>query len=108
MILAQAELKRNQIRSTNSYNWKGKKRVVQAGDKVLVLLPTDHNKFVMQRKSPFEIKVCKGGNNYQGKTNRKKRHFASIRQNNILRGIARDDCDAWATEFSRGLGRKPG
>ena len=39
------------------YNRKAKKRVFQEGDKVLVLLPTDHNKLLMQWKRPFEVKV---------------------------------------------------
>ena len=54
MKLAQAELERNQIR--NLYNRMAKKRVFQVGDKVLVLLPTDLNKLLMQWKEPFEVK----------------------------------------------------
>ena len=55
MKLAQAELERNQIRNKKLYNRKAKKRVFQVGDKVLVLLPTDHNKLLMQWKGPFEV-----------------------------------------------------
>ena len=46
-------------------------RVFQLGDKVLVLLPTDYNKLLMQRKGPFKVKRCKKGNNYQIEVNRK-------------------------------------
>ena len=45
------------------------------GDKVLVLLPTDHKKLLMQWKGPFEVKGCKGGNNYQIEINRKLKTF---------------------------------
>ena len=44
-------------------------------DKVLVLLSTGHNKLLMQSKSPFEIKSCKGGNNYQIEINGKMNNF---------------------------------
>ena len=59
MKLAQAELERNQIRNKNLYNRKAKKRVLQVGDNVLVLLPTDHNKLLMKWKGPFEVKDAK-------------------------------------------------
>ena len=75
MRLAQAELERNQIRNKKLYNRKAKKRVFQLGDKVLVLLPTDHNKLLMQWKGPFEVKGCKGGNNYKIEVNRKMKTF---------------------------------
>ena len=41
------------------------------GDKVLVLLPTDQNKLLMQWKGPFEIKGTKWENNYQVEVNKK-------------------------------------
>ena len=42
----------------------------------MVLLPTDHNKLLMQWKGPFEVKGCKGGNNYyQIEVNRKMKMF---------------------------------
>ena len=75
MKLAQAELERNQIRNKISYNRKAKKRVFQVGDKVLVLLPTDHNKQLVQWKGPFEVKGCKGKNNCQIEVNQKIKTF---------------------------------
>ena len=75
MKLAQTESERNRIRNKRLYNRKAKKRVFQVGDKVLVLLPSDHNKLLMQWKGPFEIKGCKGGNNYQTEINRKMKTF---------------------------------
>ena len=67
--LAQAELEKNQGRNKNLHNRKAKKRSFQVGDKILVLLPTDQNKLLMQ--GPFEIEETKWGNNYQGEVNKK-------------------------------------
>ena len=75
MKLTQAELARNQIRNMKLYNRKAKKRVFQVEDKVLVLLPIDYNKLLMQWKGPCEVKLCKGGNNYQIEINRKAKTF---------------------------------
>ena len=43
------------------------------GEKVLVLLPTDQNKLLMQWKGPFEVEIkgTKWGNNYQVEVNKK-------------------------------------
>ena len=73
--LAQTELKRNQICNKKLDNQKAKNKVFQVGDKVLMLLPTDHNKLLMQWKGTFEVKVCKGGNNYQIDICRKTKTF---------------------------------
>ena len=48
MKLAQAELEKNQGRNKNLCNRKAKKRSFHVGDKILVLLPTDQNKLLMQ------------------------------------------------------------
>ena len=71
MKLAQAKLEKNQGRNKNLYNRKAKKRSFQEGDKILVLLPIDQNKLLMQWKGPFEIKGTKWGNNYQVEVNKK-------------------------------------
>ena len=71
MKLAQAELEKNQGRNKKLCNRKAKKRSFQVGDKVLVLLPTDQSKLLMQWKGPFEIKGTKRGNNYQVEVNKK-------------------------------------
>ena len=75
MKLAQAELEKNQGRNKNLYNREAKKRSFQEGDKVLVLLPTEQNKLLMQWKGPFEIKGTKRGNNYQVEVNKKVRTY---------------------------------
>ena len=71
MKLAQAELEKNQGRNKNLCNRKAKKRSFQVGDKVLVLLPTDQNKLLMQWKGPFEIRGTKWVSNYQVKSTRR-------------------------------------
>ena len=65
LMLAQAELERNQIRNKKLYNRKAKKRVFQLEEKVLPLLLTDHNKLLIQWKGPFETREGRGENNYQ-------------------------------------------
>ena len=71
MKLAQAELEKNQRRNKNLYNRKAKKRSFQAGNKVLVLLPSDQTKLLMQWKGSFEIKGTEWGNNYQVEVDKK-------------------------------------
>ena len=81
----------------------------QVGDKILVLLPTDHNKLLMQWKGPFEVKGCKGGNNYQIKVNRK---MKTSHVNLLKQYVERDNVETTATpgwlDFPGVLGRKPG
>ena len=85
--LAQAELEKNQGRNKNLYNRKAKKRGFQVGDKVLVLLPTDQNKLLMQWKGPFEVKGIKWGNNYQVEVNEKvKTYHINMLKLNVERG----------------------
>ena len=70
MKLAQAELEKNQRRNKNLCNRKAKKWSFQVGDKVLVLLPIDQNKLLMQWKGPFEIKATEWGNNCRVEVNK--------------------------------------
>ena len=74
MKMAQEQLMKNQVRIKRLYNRKAKKRVFQVGDKVLILLPTDNNKLLMQWRGPYTIKVCQGGDNYQIEVNHKTRN----------------------------------
>ena len=41
------------------YNKKARSRTFKEGDEVLLLLPTDHNKLLMQWKGPFKVAGCK-------------------------------------------------
>ena len=53
--LAQQELLKSQVKQQKYYNRKTQARSFQAGDKVLVLLPTDSNKLLLQWKGPFTV-----------------------------------------------------
>ena len=105
MKLAQVELERNQIQNKRLYNRKAKKRVFQVRDKVFVLLPTDHNKLLIQWKGPFKVKGCKGGNNYQIEVNRKMKTF---HVNLLKQYVERDSVEMTATPGRRDSGGNPG
>ena len=53
--LAREALKSSHERYKKYYDRKARNRVYQIGDKVLLLLPTDNNKLLLQWKGPFEI-----------------------------------------------------
>ena len=63
--VAKQELSRAQGRQKHYYDSKSRERKFQAGDKVLLLLPTDGNKLLMQWKGPFEVLECRNDNNYR-------------------------------------------
>ena len=73
--IAQEELKRSQKRYQQYYNRKAKPRKLQAGDKVLILLPTDKNKLLLQWKGPFEVESSAGVNDYRIKVGEKSKTF---------------------------------
>ena len=53
--LAHENLRKAQIRQKKYYDCKAKERYLRRGDQVLLLLPTDENKLVMQWKGPFKV-----------------------------------------------------
>ena len=53
--LAQQKLLQSQVKQQKYYNRKIQATSFQAGDKVLVLLPTDSNKSLLQWKGPFIV-----------------------------------------------------
>ena len=54
------------------YDRRAERREFQEGDKVLLLLPTDTNKLLMQWKEPNEIVGrCGKGNDYRVEVNKK-------------------------------------
>ena len=63
--LAHTELKKAQHKGKHYYDRKAKVRRFAQGDKVLILLPTDHNKLLMQWKGPFEVSAVVGLNDYK-------------------------------------------
>lgn len=57
------------------FNKKARKRQLEVGDRALLLLPTDHNKFLMQRKGPFVVTEKVGQNDYRWYVHGKPRTF---------------------------------
>ena len=60
--LAHEELRKARVSQRKYYNRKARKRDFKVDDQVLVLLPTDNNKLLMQWKGPFNVVECKGDN----------------------------------------------
>jgi len=63
--VAREELRKAQGRQKKYYDVKSRDRKFKVGDKVLLLLPTDGNKLLMQWKGPFEVLECRNDNNYR-------------------------------------------
>ncbi|XP_069992741.1 uncharacterized protein [Penaeus vannamei] len=58
------------------YDLKAKHRKLEVGDEVLVLLPTDHNKLIMQWQGPYPVVSCKdNGVDYSIKAHGKNKLF---------------------------------
>ena len=53
--LARQELSKAQVKQRTYYNKKACDRSFEAGDEVLLLLPNDKNKLLMQWKGPFVV-----------------------------------------------------
>ena len=65
--LAKAELEKAKNKGKHHYDCKAKPRKFRTGDKVLLLLPTDNNKLLMQWKGPYVIQEVVGLNDYKVK-----------------------------------------
>ncbi|XP_042148104.1 uncharacterized protein LOC120842647 [Ixodes scapularis] len=63
--LAHEELRRSSARYERYYNAKSQKRSLQPGDQALILLPTEHNKLLMQWKGPYPIVTKKNEVDYE-------------------------------------------
>ncbi|PIK41188.1 hypothetical protein BSL78_21960 [Apostichopus japonicus] len=63
--LAREELKKSRQRYKTYYNKKARVRNMKVGEEVLLLLPTDKNKLLMQWKGPFPIVEKVGTMNYK-------------------------------------------
>ena len=74
--IAQEELLKSRKKNKTLYNRKAKRREFQEGDKVLLLLPTDTNKLLMQWKGPYEISSrCEKRSDYRVEVNEKVKTF---------------------------------
>lgn len=72
---AHTELQKAQHKGKHYYDRKAKVRRFAQGDKVLILLPTDHNKLLMQWKGPFEVSAVVGLNDYKVRFKGKERVY---------------------------------
>ena len=73
--LAHSELEKAQQKGKHYDDRKSKVRKFQSGEKVLILLPTDHNKLLMQWKGPFEVSSVVGLNDYKVKVKGKEKVY---------------------------------
>ena len=73
--MAHTELQKAQNKGKQYYDRKTKIRKFVPGEKVLVLLPTDHNKLLMEWKGPFEVSAVMGLNDYKVKAKGKERVY---------------------------------
>ena len=77
--LAHTELQKAQNKGKHYYDRKTKVRKFVPGDKVLVLLSTDHNKLLMQWKGPCEVSAVVGLNDYKVRVKGKERvYYANL------------------------------
>ena len=87
MKLARSELEKAQGKGKHYYDRKTKIRKFSPGEKVLVLLPTDHNKLLMQWKGPYSVEAVKGLNDYAVKIkNKQKILHANLLKKYFVRG----------------------
>ena len=63
--LAHEELRTAKVTQRDYYNKMAKPKVLKVGDKVLILLPTDNNKLLLQWKGPHDIVATVGVNDYR-------------------------------------------
>ena len=73
--LAQGELKKSQKRYKRHYDRKSKPRRLEVGDQVLILLPTDSNKLLMQWRGPYIVESRVGANDYRVKMGSKRKIY---------------------------------
>ncbi len=86
--LVRVELAKSQSRYKQIYDRKARHRKFKPGDKVLILLTTDHNKLLLQWKGPFNVVECVTPCDYKLDVNGRMRTFHA----NMLRQyFARDE-----------------
>ena len=91
MKIAQEELLKSRKKNKTLYDKRAKRRDFQEGDKILLLLPTDINKLLMQWKGPHEtMSRCGKGNDYRVEVNKKVKTFHA---NLLKKYIERADQD---------------
>ncbi|XP_040068703.1 uncharacterized protein LOC120841790 [Ixodes scapularis] len=90
--IAHEELARSGARYARYYNRKTKERSFQPGEKVLLLLPTDNNKLLLQWKGPFLVTRKTGEVDYEIQTATGLKLFhANLLKKYEERGIEKED-----------------
>ena len=75
MKLAQEELTKSQIRYKKNYDKKTKDRLFNERDRVLVMVPTNNYKLLMQWKEPYEIIQKMGDHGYKILVGNKEKNY---------------------------------
>ena len=80
--LVQESLADSQVKAKKHFDRKAKKRKLNVGDKVLILLPTDSHKMLMTWKGPYTVVECIGLTDYrvQLEANTKVFHINMLKQ----------------------------
>ncbi|XP_042149478.1 uncharacterized protein LOC120845798 [Ixodes scapularis] len=90
--IAHEELARSGARYARYYNRKAKERTFQPGEKVLLLLPTDNHKLLLQWKGPFLVTRKTGEVDYEIQTATGLKLFhANLLKKYEERGIEKED-----------------
>ncbi|KAK7106795.1 hypothetical protein V1264_018009 [Littorina saxatilis] len=73
--IARENLRKSQDSRKHYYDRKAVNRKFTPGNKVLILLPTDHNKLLMQWKGPYEVEAVVGINDYKVNVGKKSKIY---------------------------------
>lgn len=93
--IAQVELAKNQSRYRKYYNRKTKPRGFSVGEEVLLLLPTEKSKLLLQWKGPFSVVAKVSPMDYRIALGSGEKTFHA----NLLKLYHRRDIAAGASEF---------
>ena len=99
--IAHEDLQKAQQKGNYYYDCKTKVRKFKPGDKVLVLVPTDHNNLMMQWKGPYEVSAVVGTNDYKVKVKDKLKVYHA----NLLKAYIQreEEIEETAATFTEGL-----
>ncbi|KAK7110374.1 hypothetical protein V1264_014258 [Littorina saxatilis] len=73
--IARENLRKSQDSGKHYYDRKAVNRKFTPGNKVLILLPTDHNKLLMQWKGPYEVETVVGIDDYKVNVGKKSKIY---------------------------------
>ena len=98
--IAKESLENSQVRYKKYFDKKTKDRSFQPGDQVLVLLPTNNNKLLMQWKGPYNVEKVVNKNDYAIKIGAKSKVYHANLLRKYLKKEEKDDVkDAKSSEL---------